>query len=176
MDSRSLDKIKFAANNEVIRRTLIQYFIAKGYKDSFDRLLYPASLQDLPRAIPILASKIEVLPYAADIDAAQGRAVIGWNLFVLGNHRMFIGETYHNNLIDLAKQIRSGNIPVDNHNARKQTTPRKVIMFISRVLGSHKFGFVDLKPSTQPVIAPDEPFRVRGAMTGMPQQFFTRTP
>jgi hypothetical protein len=127
-------------------------------------------------ALPMLSSKIEVVPYAADLDPSLGKAVLGWNLFVLGTHRMFLGETYHNNLNDLARQIRSGIITSSGGygTARQQTTPRKIIIFITRVLSNHEKGYVDLNPITKPVKPIGEPYQGKAAMMGIPQQFFGR--
>lgn len=174
MDSTDIDKIKHVTNTEVIRRLLVKYFIDKGFENSFDRQLYPSIIQDLPFVIPVLSNKVEVTPHAEDIDSINGKARIGWNLFVLGNKRMYLGETFHNNLRDLARQIFSGNIlPPNNEtrSARKQTTPRHVITFITRVLGDHDSGYVDLSPSANPQRRPGDGFGSRLSMMGMPQQY-----
>lgn len=180
LDSFNVDRLKHVANTEVIRRLLIKYFIDKGYDRTFDRQIYPAEVQDLPYVIPPLANKIEVVPHAKEIDSSQSKAVLGWNLFVLGSHRMYLGETHHNNLRDLSLQIRSGNIRVPEGigtfaTARKQTTPRRVIHFITRVLGNHESGYIDLNPATTSFKQPGEPYAARQTMMGMPQQFFSRS-
>lgn len=180
MDARSIDKIKHIVNTEVVRRMLIQYFQLKGFGESFERLMYPSIIQDLPLAIPMLGSKIEVVPFASEIDPALGKAVIGWNMFVLGNHRMYLGETYHNNLLDLARQIKSGMIkpPEGTYStARRQTTPKRVVSFITRILENCKAGYVDINPMTRPARPIEEPFRARGAMMGMGsgQGYFQRS-
>jgi len=178
MDSRTVDTLKHVSNTEVIRRLLIKYFVDKGFFESFDRQLYPAAMQDLPFVVPALASKIEVVPHAENIDTALGKAVIGWNLFCLGNQRMYLGETHHNNLQDLARQIKSGMIMPEGtqSSARRQTTPRRVVAFLTRVLGDHQAGYVDLAPITRPVSQPGDVYGARrNAMSGMPQQFFTRS-
>jgi hypothetical protein len=178
IDSYTIDRIKHIANTEVVRRLLIKYFMDKGFTESFDRQMYPAVIQDLPMVIPVLSNKLEIVPHAKEIDTSMGRAVLGWNLFVLGNQRMYLGETYHNSLHDLARQIRSGLIRVPEagyHTARRQTTPRRVITFITRVLGDHEVGYVDLNPSTRPVMKPGELYAAKQTLMGMPQQFFTRS-
>lgn len=182
MDSQVVDTIKHLTNTEVIRRLLIKYFMDKGFAESFDRQLFPSHIQDLPFVIPVLANKLEVVPHAADVDPSMGKAKLGWNLFVLGNHRMFLGETYHNNLSDLARQIRSGFVRMDNNqitcsgsSGRRQTTPRRVVAFITRVLGDHDAGYVDLRPGSSPPRPPGEPYASKGMMAGMPSQFMTRS-
>jgi hypothetical protein len=178
IDSYTIDRIKHVSNTEVVRRLLIKYFMDKGFTESFDRQMYPALIQDLPNVIPVLSPKLEIVPHANEIDTSQGRAVLGWNLFVLGNQRMYLGETYHNSLHDLARQIRTGVIRVPEsgfHTARRQTTPRRVISFITRVLGTHEAGYVDLNPGTRPIRAPGEPYAAKQTLAGMPQQFFSRS-
>jgi len=181
MESYDIDKFKHVSNNEVVRRLLIKYFMDKGCttSGSFDRQMYPAMIQDISQVIPVLSNKVEVVPYAGEVDPALGRAVLGWNLFVLGNNRMFLGETYHNNLHDLARQIRGGNIRMPDRgfpNARRQTTPKRVISFITRILHDHEAGYVDLSPTTGPIKPVGEPYGVnRQSMLGMPQQFYTRS-
>ena len=176
LDSRTVDKIKHVANTEYVRRALIKYFMDKGFTESFDRHLYPALLQDLPIILPFLASKVEVRPYAEEIDTAVGKAVLGWNLFVLGNQRMYLGDTHHNDLMTLARQIREGIIlPGPISSARRQTTPKRVISFITRVLGDHESGYIDLMPAQHTPREPGSNYRHRNAMVGMPQQFFTRS-
>ena len=179
MDSLDVDKIKHTANNEVVRRLLIRYFIDKGFSESFDKQLYPSIVQDLPMVVLPLANKIEVVPHAVEIDPNQGKAVLGWNLFVLGNQRMYLGETHHNNLSELARQIHSGMITIpeglQSATARRQTTPKRVITFITRVLGDSRSGYADLLPSQQPFRKPGDGYAGRQTLSGMPQQFFTRS-
>lgn len=174
IDSYDIDKYKHALNVEVVRRLLIKYFMEKGFTDSFDRQMCPSLLQDLPLAISVIANKIEIIPHAVDVDTVTGKAVVGWNLFVLGLHRMYLGETYHMDLQDLARQLRAGYIN-DTGNARRQTTPRRVITFITRVLGDHEAGYVDLRPTAGVLKQPGDTYGAGQTMLGMPQQFFTRT-
>lgn len=178
MDSHVVDTIKHVANTEVIRRLLIKYFLDKGFTENFDRQLAPSMVQDLPFVIPVLANKLEIVPHAVEIDPSMGKARLGWNLFVLGNHRMYLGETYHNNLSDLARQIRSGLVRMTAESqqfsssaARRQTTPRRVVAFITRVLGDHEAGYIDLRPGSSHPMQPGEPYAARQTMMGMPQQF-----
>ena len=155
MEPNDIDKIKIRANNEVVRRLLIRYFMNKGFTESFDLQLNPLLLQDMLIQIPELSSKVEIVPYMEELDNMQSKATIGWNLFVLGNQRMYLGETYHNNLKDLARQIHEGQIliPEDNASTYRLSTPRRVIHFIMRSLTNKKGAYVDLlTPSTDSYI------------------------
>jgi hypothetical protein len=177
MDSQDIDRIKHLSNTEAVRRLLIRYFIDKGFDRCFNRQLYPAAIQDLPMAIPVLANKIEIVPQVEELDIALNRAVLSWNLFVLGNRRMYLGDTFHNNLQDLARMIRQGAICPAAYGpiARRQSTPKKVVMFITKVLGESEAGYVYLIPPTRDVKSIGEPFAHKQTMMGMPQQFFSRT-
>ena len=180
LDSMDIDRLKHISNNEVVRRLLIKYFIDKGFKNSFDRQMYPSMLQDLPAVIPVLSTKVEIVPHAKELDTALSRAVLSWNMFILGSHRMYLGDTYHNDLRDLARQIKMGVIKMPDGigtyaTARRQTTPKRVIMFMTRVLGDNEAGYVDLNPTTVPARAPGEPYAARQTLMGMPQQFFSKS-
>ena len=177
MDINTVETIKHTSNTEVVRRMLIRYFLEKGFAESFDRHLYPAMVQDITMVIPQLSTKIEVVPFAEEVDSSQGKAVLGWNLFVLGTNRMYLGQTYHNDLRTLARQIQTGFIMIPEgavSNARRQSTPRRMINFITRVLESHNAGYVDLSTSTISSKI-GEPYMTKNSMMGMPQQFMTRS-
>lgn len=178
MDSHVIENLKHVSNTEAVRRMLIRYFMEKGFTESFDRHVYPAIVQDLAQVIPQLSTKVEIVPFAEEIDSYQGKAVLGWNLFVLGTHRMYLGQTYHSDLRSLASQIQSGAIMIpegDISNARCQATPRRIITFITRVLGTHKSGYVDLAMPSNPGRKIGEPYMTKNSMMGMPQQFFSRS-
>lgn len=147
MNNMQRDRIKHAANTEAVRRALIAYFMGRGFTESFDRSVNPVAIQDLPLSVVGLETKIEIAPHAVDIDPRTSRAVLGWNLFALGNQRMFLGETHHDNLLDLANQIKSNSIqPGAVRMTRLCTTPKRIIAFLERTLGSHDQGYVDLTP------------------------------
>ncbi len=147
-------RIRNAANAETVRRMLIKYFVDRGFADSFDRSINPIMIQDLPIANVGLDTKIEIEPHALEIDPTTGRGTLGWNLFVLGNQRIFLGETHHNSLLELARQIKIGQIqPERVSGTRRCTTPRRIIAFIERVLNNSDSGYVDIDPRDRPLIA-----------------------
>jgi hypothetical protein len=177
MDSSDIERIRHSTNTDVIRKLLIKYFIDKGYENTFETQVYPQILQDLTSVIPVLTSKIEIVPHCVEIDTALGRAVLGWNLFVLGDHRMYLGETYHNNLHDLARQIKQGmmnNTSETQGQSTRTTTPRKIVTFICRVLDNNKSGYIDLSP-TGTVKQPGEAYVAKQTLNAMPGQYFGRS-
>ncbi len=179
IDSYDIDQIKHIANAEAIKRHLIKYFVDKGF-ESFNKQIFPPILQDITLKIPILASKIEVIPNVEQIDVTIDKATLTWNLFVLGNQRMYLGQTFHNGLANLARQIRSGYIGSDQAGpditSRHTTTPKKIIFFISRVLNSNEAGYVDLKPVNIQFQNPTDRYKLKHSLHGLPNQFFTRSP
>jgi hypothetical protein len=172
MDQCDVDRIKHAVNVDAVRRMLIKYFVTKGHTNDFNRLLYPADLMDMPMAIPQLMNKLEIVPHALDLDQTTGRATLGWNLFMLGTSRMYLGETIHDNLTDLARQIRGGMINGGSRRtAKRQTTPKRIVNFILRVLSSSEAGYVDLVPAARSG-APGDALTSKGMLMGMPQQMY----
>jgi len=170
MESFDIDKIKSKANLEAVKRVLIKYFHDKGFGESFDRQLYPAIIQDISFAIPAFGNKIEVVPHIEELDQTSDKAVLGWNLFVLGNQRMYLGDTHHHNLSRLAEELKTGQlvIPENCSGAMRTTTPRRVVNFIIRVLENKKSGFVDLSASGS------TPLQAAGSV-GMSNQFYGRS-
>jgi hypothetical protein len=175
MDAYAVQKLKHSLNTEVTRRLLIKYFVSKGFSDSFDRLMYPATIQDMQYVIPELFTKLEVVPHAASVDPMTDSAKIGWNLFVLGEKRMFLGETYHSGLTHLAQMIMSGQVVAESSDATKQTTPRRIIHFITNVLRGVEGGYVDLTPKMIPNMFQDSMSSRMGNNMGMSSQYFSRS-
>lgn len=176
MNDIDRDKTKHAANTEVVRRMLIKYFMEKGFSESFDRAVNPILIQDLPYANFGLDTKVEIEPHAIRIDPTTSFATIGWNLFVLGTQRMYLGETSHDNLMDLARQIRTGQINnTASISSRRCTTPRRIIYFIERCLGQSDAGYVDLTPRSRPPARKPRAARPAAMAGSMSGQFYTRS-
>ena len=150
MDHRFIDKFRHALNTDVSRRLLIKYFVSKGF-DNFDRLLYPPFIQDLPETIPEFADKLEVIPHCMNIDPMADSALLGWNLFVMGTHRQYLGETHHIGLSQLALQLQQGQVLTENQLATRQTTPKRIVHFITSTLAKHRGGYVNLASKTLPL-------------------------
>ncbi len=174
MNDIDRQRLAHAANVEAVRRSLIKYFIDRGFAESFDRSVNPIMMQDLPISILGLDSKVEIEPHAVNVDPTTNRAVLGWNMFIIGNQRIFLGETHHDNLIELARQIKSGVImPETAHCTRRCTTPRRIVTFLERTLGENGAGYVDLDPSRRRMIT--QPSRRLAGAPGQDAQFMKRT-
>ncbi len=169
-------RVQHAANTEAVRRMLVKYFMEHGFKESFDKIVNPAAIQDLPFSNPGLDTKIDIEPHALEIDPTTSHAVLGWNLFVLGNQRMFLGESHHSNLSELARQIKQNQIRAESISmTRRCTTPRRIITFIERVLSSTDGGYVDLSQRNKPMALRPRAFRPIGNGGSAESQFYTRT-
>ncbi|CAK0748148.1 hypothetical protein CCP1ISM_20009 [Azospirillaceae bacterium] len=100
MNKRIKDDITRVLQKEYLRRSLIEYFKNKGYTKTFEICPYPPSLQDMNEQA--FASKaIEVAYNIEDIDLIDNAVKISWNIFVLGNKRIFLGYTNHQNFSDI---------------------------------------------------------------------------
>ena len=169
MDHQFADRLRHVLNNDVATRLLIRYFVSKGY-DNFDTAIYPPMIQDLPMVIPEMADKIEITPHARTIDPIGDTAELGWNLFALGTQRMYLGETQHVGLRQLALQLQQGAVLTEDRSATRQTTPRRIVNFVSKVLLTHRGGYVNLTPRIVPVSS-QRPYL---GGPSMPQHFFAR--
>ena len=97
------------------------------------------------------------------------------DLFVLGERRMYLGETYHSGLSHLAQMLMSGQVVAESSEATRQTTPRRVVHFITSVLKQVESGYVDLNPKVIPNIMSNNMANRLGNNMGMANQFFTRS-
>ncbi len=153
-------------NVEATRRTLIKYFFEKGYSENFDRSIFPPLIADMVEAIPALQGKIEIIPYAEEVDPQTGYCKLAWNLFVLGNQRLFLGFTEHTDLSAFDSDSY-GQLLSDERISRNEATPRRVVTFISRILSSSKSGVIRRMPEGQTLMS-------TSANTGS-GQFFKKT-
>lgn len=175
MDHVFIDKFRHALNTDVARRLLIKYFVSKGF-DNFDRLLYPPFIQDLPQMVPEFADKFEVIPHCNNLDPMSDCALLGWNLFVLGTQRQYLGETHHVGLNQLALQLQQGQVLSENQLATNQTTPKRIVHFVTSALARHKGGYVNLAPRVLPLPSQrQQSYRPRVGAANMAQSFFTRS-
>jgi len=132
-------KVYKALNRELFRRSLIKYFFDKGFKESMNKKLYPPVIQDISMSIPKLVGKIEIQPYVEDVNPLTGLVTLGWNLFCLGNQRMFLGNSTHTNLNSLNTAV-NGPICSEGVKTIQYKTPKEVISFLMNNLADSKDG------------------------------------
>ncbi len=103
-------QIANALQKEYLRRSFIKYFSEKGY-DNFLVKPYPPVLRDMPTKLPFLNGILELQHPIEDINLADNTIKVAWNLFLLGNKRIFLGYTTHNNM----SEIENGIGAIDKH-------------------------------------------------------------
>jgi len=141
------ERIRMMFNLEYAKRLLIRYFVKKGFAESFDVHIYPPLIHDIPKEIPQLLGKVEVVPYIEEIDPASGTVRVGWNLFVLGHSRMYLGNSTHKDINEINVGQYAG---ASSLSAKKAVTPKQLIKFVVGELTDKKGGFLDTAPSTAP--------------------------
>ena len=158
------EKVYYALNKEYMRRLLTKYFWQKGFKEDMNSKIYPPALQDLAIAIPNLLGRIEIEPEVCDVDPTTGIVTLEWNMFILGNKRMFLGESTHTDLAEIRNPLAG--ISARGVRTLNYTTPMKVVNFILGVLGEHKQGDLSQTPKSI-TLSPLTPYtRGVGDMSG----------
>jgi len=127
------EAIKQILLRELLRRELKEYFEKKNMP--LEDGLYPPAIQDMPVLLPRLMEHVEIVPFVDDVDPMSGLVRLGWNLYVLGNIRMFLGKSTHKSV----NEIRNPNAILNpKFAAERKTTPEKIVQFISEELSNHK--------------------------------------
>ena len=146
MDNMEL-KLKRILNEEFIKRLLIQYFLGKGVaRESFDRKIYAPMLQDIIMQMPHFVGKLEVQPFVEDINPHNGNVKLGWNLFVLGTKRMYLGRSTHKSLAELKDSM---NGPINTFEHEDIASPTQIVEFITHGLRNSEQGFIDSDPDVE---------------------------
>lgn len=127
------EAIKQILLKELLRRELGEYFEKKNM--SLEKGVYPPAMQDMPVLVPRLVEHVEIVPFVDDIDPTSGLVRLGWNLYLLGNIRMFLGKSTHKNMNEIKdpSSIQNPKFMPD-----KIATPERIIKFISEELSKHK--------------------------------------
>lgn len=144
MDVTLANKIKRQLQRELTRRQLIEYFVGKGYENSFDRPMFPAVCWDMPVKVKNLYNKVEIVPYVDETNLSTGVVRLGWNLYVMGTNRLSLGQTNHTNVADIQRSVlgeQRTDMPVEF-----ATTPHEVIDFILKVLDQNHTGYIEMPP------------------------------
>lgn len=138
------DRLAYMLTKEALKQSLEEYFTSKV--ESLTEDVYPPMIQDIWQRIPSLSDKIEVVPFVKHVDPSKGIVKLGWNMFVLGVNRMYLGESQHQSMQDLATSI-SGNIsglPFES-----TSNPKQIIDFVMTILDRSEDG-IEL-PTKTPV-------------------------
>lgn len=158
MNSKLLKDIQQVVAKEAAKKALQLYFENKGFKNP-DALVIPSQISDISLGVPEFGNRLEVVGYNEQYDPFTGVAKVGWNLYVNGSNRMYLGETVHNSVSDLI----SGNTPQHADLATPEHTVNEICSFIMKTFNASKDGFERLPPNTR-IMSPN-PMGLR-TMTG----------
>jgi hypothetical protein len=125
----------------LLTKKLETFFEQRGYSDN--TLVYPPAIAEL-ESIPELVNKVELNPSPENLDPTTGAAKIGWNLFVMGVNRMYLGHTMHTNLAELASKSGPGEKAAD-----LKYTASQIVEFIIKILERSDDGFERLPETTR---------------------------
>jgi hypothetical protein len=101
MDPKLLNNIRNILGIVTVKKQLNEYLENKEIHPN--ALIYPPLLQDIPDSIPEIANKVEIIPFMEELDPTSGFVKVGWNMFVMGTNRKFLGYTVHESLNDLQR-------------------------------------------------------------------------
>lgn len=133
MRSNLKKRLEHRLGKEVAKKALLEYMTQRGY-DNQNMLVYPPAIYDIG-AQPDTFKKVELVPFQKDSDPTTNAVVVGWNMFVLGTNRLYLGTTTHTSLAELQGGI------TESSSSDLEKTSSEIIEFILRVLDDHEDGF-----------------------------------
>lgn len=105
MNPKLLNNLRNILGIASVRQQLDEYFENKNIDEK--SMIYPPSIQDI-NSINEIANKVEVIPFMEELDPTSGNIKVGWNLFVLGTNRKFLGYSVHDSFNDIKEsEIKS---------------------------------------------------------------------
>ena len=104
-------------------------------------------IQDIQEVIPEISNKVELTPFMEELDPTTGFVKIGWNLFVMGTNRKFLGYTVHESLEDLQQP---GDSKKAQESSLRYTTPNELVDFIVETIQKYDDDHVALGPMKFP--------------------------
>ena len=147
MNTKTKNQLKRLLQEELIKRLLVKYFKEKGFDESFNQMVYPPLIFDMPFRILELMSCVEVVPYVDKMDPITNAVTMGWNLFVLGTNRVYLGTTTHPNLMEFRRSL------MGQHNTKypadSKKTPKEIIEFIMAIIGRNKDAIMEIPPGAR---------------------------
>lgn len=95
----------------------------------------PLKLLDLPYDIPALSDLIEIVPFVEDINNATGEITVGWNLFVDGIYRMYLGSTKFESIKQVQEALKTKANNTKEINS--DVDGKSLIQFITSIIRDH---------------------------------------
>ena len=148
MDYKLIKQIRQAISSELVRKSLIEYFLSKEIP--LTSSINPPVISDMEENLPQLSGYIEVQPHVVESNPKTAEAKVGWNLFVLGVNRKFIGYSKHSSYSELSEPM---NNQINLEKNLSYTTVEEVIEFIVDTFEEHNI-IIDADPAQMSVNAP----------------------
>lgn len=141
MDPKLLNNVRMILGLTVIKQQLNEYFENKQI--NMESLLYPPIIQDMNESVPDISNKVELTPFMEELDPTSGYVKVGWNLFVMGTNRKFLGYTVHESLEDL-KQPSDGKKAMET--SLRYATPNDIVEFIVETIQEYDPEHISIGP------------------------------
>jgi len=140
MDPKLLNNIRNILSIVAIKKQLAEYLENKQIMS--ETLVYPPLIQDL-QTIPEISNRVELIPFMEELDPTSGFIKVGWNLFVLGTNRKFLGYTVHQSLEDLKQPEPTKE---SRENSLCYTTGGEVLDFIIETIQKYNEDHISVGP------------------------------
>ena len=126
-------RLEHRLGKEITTKALKEYMAQHGYGNG-NLLVFPPSINDIGLQ-PDTFKKVELVPFPKDTDPTSNGVVVGWNLFVLGTNRLYLGSTIHGSMAELKGGV--GN----EVGANLEKTAAEIVDFIVNILDDNEDGF-----------------------------------
>jgi hypothetical protein len=103
MNPKLLNSIRNILGIASVRKQLCEYLEKKEMNER--SVVYPPSIQDIQENIPDISNRVEIVPFMEELDPTSGFVKVGWNLFVFGTNRKFLGYTIHESIDELKMAV-----------------------------------------------------------------------
>lgn len=140
MDPKLLNNIRNILGISSIRKQLSEYLISKNIDSN--TLIYPPLIQDIG-SVSEISGRVELVPFMEELDPMSGFIKVGWNLFVLGTNRKFLGYTVHESLEDLKRSEPSKQ---SKEHSLCYVSGGEILDFIIKTLQKYNENHISLGP------------------------------
>ena len=130
MNNTTKQLLTNALLKEFLRRSLTKFFMEKGF-DNFLVSPYPQTILNIAEMVPILNGVLEVKYHLDDININTNAVKLKWNIFVLGNNRIYLGDTTHLSLTEISNGLNASDINFSGPRSIKEII-EAIVHFLSK--------------------------------------------